>query len=121
MLPKPGLSLTIALSVTVASVVLWQATGGDFYTKYQVVEQVQQQIDPADPLAATGFYEDEAKFTTVIRDDFRFGLLPTPSGLWDKHLLSVVSISGPLWVLVLVTLWWSRRRQPERSDLAQVG
>jgi hypothetical protein len=120
MFRKPNFSLTFAMLVTLAAVILWQATGGDYYTKFQVVEQIQKQIDPEDPLAATGFYEGEAEVATITRDDFRFGLLPTPSGLWDKHLLSVVTISGPLWALALVTIWRSRRHSHYQQDPVQL-
>ena len=68
-----------------------KATGGDYYTNYEVVETVEIEPDSSDPLAAAGFYEGTKATETVTRDEFRFGLLPTPSGLLDKHMLSVVS------------------------------
>ena len=33
-----------ALIISLACVVLWQATGGDYYTKYEVVEQIDPRI-----------------------------------------------------------------------------
>lgn len=47
-------ALLVALTVTVAAVVTWQATGGDWYTKYEVVEQIESKLDPNDPLVAAG-------------------------------------------------------------------
>lgn len=102
--------LMIAVLITIASIVTWRVTGGDYYTKYEVVEQVAATTDPDDPLAAAGFYE-ENRIETVTRSEFRFGLLPTPSGLLDKHLVSVTSINGPVWMFTLGLLWWGRRRK----------
>jgi hypothetical protein len=45
----------------------------------------------------------------VSRPAFRFGLLPTPQGLFDRHALSVVSVTAPLWGLTLAAWLWSRR------------
>lgn len=100
----------LAAVVTVASLAAWQATGGDWYTKYQVVEQVEAAADPADPLAAAGFYDGDTVTRTETRDEFRLGLLPTPSGLLDKHALSVATLTGPLWGLGLAAFWFGRRR-----------
>jgi len=104
------LSITVAVLITLSCVVLWQATGGDYYTKYEVVEQVETEPDPNDPLVAAGFYDDAAQTETVVRDEFRFGLLPTPQGLLDKHALSVVTITGLSWVLALGLAWIMRLR-----------
>ncbi|MBD3257283.1 hypothetical protein GF377_02530 [candidate division GN15 bacterium] len=108
MLSKHVWILVAVLTLTV--VVTWQATGGDWYTKYQVVEQVTAKADPDDPLVAAGFYDDGATTKTVTRDEFRLGLLPTPSGVFDKHAVSVASIAGPLWLLGLGVFWYDRRR-----------
>ena len=91
-----------ALIVTLIMIVAWQATGGDYYTKFQVVEQVEVPLDKDDPLVAAGFYDTDVKTESVTRDEFRLGLLPTPSKLIDKHLLSVISISAPFWLIAVV-------------------
>ena len=96
--------------ITVAVIIAWQATGGDWYTKYEVVEQVDAVADPDDPLVAAGFYDGGTTSTTVTRDEFRLGLLPTPSGLIDKHVISVATVTGPVWAFGLVFLWYQRRR-----------
>jgi hypothetical protein len=96
--------------LTIASIIIWQATGGDWYTKYEVVEQVESKPDANDPLAAAGFYDGGTKTVTVARDEFRFGLLPTPTGILDKHALSVASVTGPLWVLGIGFVWIHRRK-----------
>jgi hypothetical protein len=103
------LILASTLFITLASLMTWQLTGGDYYTKFQVVEEIDAPFDPSDPLAAAGFYDDRAK-QTVVRDEFRLGLLPTPSGLFDKHLLSVASIVAPVWMVALALLWRGRRQ-----------
>lgn len=102
--------LILSLVVTVASVGLWLGTGGDAYTKYQVVETVAREIDPDDPLAAAGFYDEDAT-ETVSRQEFRFGLLPTPQGLFDKHAISVATFTGPPWGLTIIAALSARRRR----------
>jgi len=102
--------IILAVIVTVASLATWQATGGDWYTKFEVVEQVEAKPAADDPLLAAGFYDGDTVTRTVTRDEFRLGLLPTPARLLDKHALSVVTLSGPLWALGLAVAWFSRRR-----------
>ena len=104
----------VAVAITLASVVVWQATGGDYYTKYEVVEQVDTGLDADDPLAAAGFYEGTTQTQTVTRQEFRFGLLPTPQGIFDKHAISVVSIAAPSWILAFGLIWWVHRRKLRR-------
>jgi hypothetical protein len=84
--------------------------GGDCYTKFTVVQQVEAKADADDPLAAAGFYDGGTMTRTESRDEFRLELLPTPSGLLDKHALSVVTLAGPLGVLGLAAFWFCRRR-----------
>lgn len=100
----------VAVAVTIGTVILWQATGGDYYTKFQVVEQVRTEVDPDDPLAAAGFYEGDTATRAVTHDEFRFGLLPTPAGILDKNIVSVASIAGPVWVCAIGLTWWTRRK-----------
>jgi hypothetical protein len=100
----------LAVLVTLAALVTWQATGGDWYTKFSVVEQVEEKADADDPLAAAGFYDGETVTRTESRDEFRLGLLPTPSGLLDKHIVSVVTLVAPFWVLWGAAAWVGRRR-----------
>jgi hypothetical protein len=99
----------VAVIITLAALLTWQLTGGDYYTKYEVVEQVEKTLDPDDPLVAAGFYEGSTTTETVARKDFRFGLLPTPSGVLDKHAASVVSVALPAWFLGFGLLFWNRR------------
>ena len=109
------ITLAAAVVVTLAALVTWQVTGGDYYTKFEVVEQVEKEVDPDDPLAATGFYDGSSQTETVARDDFRFGLLPTPAGLFDKHMLSVVSTATPFWVLAIALALWTYRRRKKMA------
>ncbi len=106
--------LTVAL-ITLGAVIMWQATGGDWYTKFQVVEQVETVPESDDPLAAAGFYDGERTTETVTRDEFHFGLLPTPSGIFDKHALSVASVTAPVWIIGLGIVWIDRRRNRAES------
>lgn len=109
---KPTRQIMLAaVLVTLATIVLWGLTGGDFYTKYEVVRQIQKPVDQNDPLAASGFYDDGQQTETVVTDEFRFGLLPTPTGLFDKHSISVVSVASPFWGMMIVSFLWSRRRR----------
>lgn len=103
--------LVLAALVTLATLIAWQMTGGDYYTKFEVIEQVETPVDQNDPLAAAGFYENASQTKTVTRPEFHLGLLPTPSGLFDKHALSVVSIVSPVWVIAIGLVWWKRCRQ----------
>ncbi len=105
----------LAAVLTIGTLVTWFATGRHYYTKFEVVEKMKVPVATDDPLAGTGFYDNDSLETTVRRDEFHLGLLPTPQGLFDKHILSVVSILGPVWVLCLALLWWLRRRR--RRDL----
>jgi uncharacterized ion transporter superfamily protein YfcC len=104
------LILSLPFIITLASVITWQITGGDYYTKFEVVEEVEQSLDPNDPLVIAGFYENQESKQTVVRKEFRFGLLPTPNGLIDKHVIAVVTFVLPAWVIAFDLLWWQRRR-----------
>ncbi len=107
----PKIVFAIATILTIATLITWQATGGDSYTKFQVVEQVERKLDPDDPLAGTGFYEDDKVTETIKRDEFRLGLIPTPNGLLDKNAISVATIVVPVWVFAIVFWWFMRRRE----------
>ena len=97
-------TLILTLLITVGCLVVWGATGRHYYTKYQVIEQVEVEVAADDPLAAAGFYDDQRpQVQTVTRDEFHFGLLPTPRGLFDKHMLSLLTVISPLWAAVVVT------------------
>jgi hypothetical protein len=109
------LILAIPILLTVAALGLWVGTERHAYTKYQVVERVP--VEPADDIfAATGLFDSAdgaPAFRTVQRDSFHFGLLPTPQGLLDKHVFSVLTIAGPPWAIafgIIGWLVWRRRR-----------
>jgi hypothetical protein len=98
--------------VTAVTLGVWIATGRHFYTKFEVVENVESPAETEDPLAGTGFYDDDdAVPRTVRRDEFHLGLLPTPQGVLDKHWLSVASVLGGIWALLLFSGWAARRRR----------
>lgn len=110
MIRSAAIPLVLASMVTLAVLGTWVITGQDAYTKFQVVEEVEREIAEDDPLAATGFYDGETQVETVRRDEFRLGLIPTPRGLLDKHLVSVVTIVLPIWGAVGFLAWRRRRR-----------
>ena len=101
----------LALLVSLATVGTWLVTGRHYYTKFEVVEQVRTSPADDDPLAGTGFYDDGGVETTQRREEFHLGLIPTPQGLLDKHILSVASILGPTWALPLILFWARNRRR----------
>ncbi|MBI4720742.1 MAG: hypothetical protein HY770_05905 [Chitinivibrionia bacterium] len=103
--------IAVSLAVTAAALVAWRATGGDYYTKFEVVEQVDAAVKQDDPLAGTGFYDDATQTQTIVRPAFRFGLLPTPQGALDKHALSVASLALPFWAATAALFIFSRLRR----------
>ncbi len=103
--------LILAVVLSLAAVITWAVTGFHFYTKYQVVERIEAEVDSDDPFAATGFYESATEIRTVLRDEFHLGLLPTPQGLFDKHVVSVLSIAVPAWASVGILAWLAGRRK----------
>ncbi len=109
MTKKTKIVLGLAAIVTIATLILWQVTGGDYYTKFEVVEQIEAPVYQDDPLDEAGFYDETSRTQTVTRSEFRFGLFPTPSRLFDKHAVSVVSIAFPIWVLAIGFVGWRRR------------
>ncbi len=102
--------LVFAIACTAASLFLWQATGGDYYTKFEVVEEVEEKLDPDDPLAEAGFYENDSVTRTVTRKGLRFGLFPAPQGILDKHSLSVVTFIFPVWLIAAILLWRAKKK-----------
>ena len=106
----------ISTIITLAAVITWLATGRDYYTKYQVVETIEVPLDENDPLAQAGFYDDDKPRTeTVTRDEFHLGLIPTPSGIFDKHVVSVISIASPPWGLTALLFVLGRMRRRNRA------
>ncbi len=109
MMKAPRAILFAAVALTVATLGVWAATGRHAYTKFVVVERTEVAADPNDPFASAGFYDDSGPSRTIARDEFHLGLLPVPERLLDKHVLSVVSIAGVVWLLALPAAWLTRR------------
>ena len=107
-------SALIAAILTGAALLTWTATGRHAYTKYQVVERVEVDIPEDDPLAQAGFYDGSAEVQIVRRDEFHMGLFPVPQGLFDKHMVSVVTVVLPVWILFGFVAW--RLRGPRRAS-----
>lgn len=118
MMNQARLAIGLAVVVTSATLVTWLATGGDYYTKYEVIEEVTTPLDADDPLAATGFYEGSSQTQTVVRSEFRFGLLPTPQGVFDKHAMSVTSFAIPSWIVAAGVVWWPQLRRKRRRRIS---
>ena len=104
--------LAIAVAVTLSAVLTWLVTGAHPYTKFEDVLRENVAVDPDDPFAEAGFYEGTTVTRTVKKNVFYFGLLPTPSGLFDPHALSVLSVAAPLWAIAggAGLLWWRHQR-----------
>ncbi len=109
--------LVLPVLVTVGALGLWASTNYHAYTKYEVVERVAIEVDEDDPFAGTGLFEGKGGapvYQTVQRESFHFGILPTPQGLLDKHIVSVLTVVAPVWFLSLAFLglvaWRLRRR-----------
>ncbi len=121
----------LAAVLTVATLITWWATGAHPYTKFEDITQEQVPADEDDPFAEAGFYDaltvlgrsfvsdlldsgaDVSIKKTLTKDVFYFGLLPTPQSLFDKHLLSLVSVVLPAWLIVggfALVRWRIRRR-----------
>jgi len=102
--------LIAAVLLTVGVLFVWHFTGGDYYTKFEVIEEVEEKLDPSDPLVAAGFYENDTATKTISRKEFRLGLLPVPQGIFDKHAVSVLTILFLIWGLAASFIWIFRRQ-----------
>ena len=105
-----------AILISAITVGLWIATDRHSYTKFEVVETVEARVEEDDPLAGTGFYDEGLQEKTIHKAEFHLGLLPPPRGLFDKHVLSVMTILTATWGFYLGLLLLSRRR----SSLARL-
>ena len=112
--------IAVAGVVTVIAIGLWLATGVHPYTKFQDVVREEVPIDPEDPFADAGFYDESETITQVVtKDVFYFGLLPTPQGIMDKHVLSVSTVVVPVWIVVgfIAIKRWRKSRQIRGSSV----
>lgn len=108
-----------AIIISISTLITWQITGGHVYTTYHLNETVQVELDQNDPLVQAGFYGDQkTKDTVITSEGLHLGLLPAPQGIFDKHVFSVASISGPIWGLALV-FWFFQRRKLKKSAPTQ--
>ena len=114
-----AVSVSVALILTGAALVTWAATGRHAYTKYEVVERVEVDIPEDDLLAQAGFYEGSAEVRIVRTDGFHMGLFPVPQGLFDKHMVSVMTVVLPVWILFGIVTW--RLRGPRRASAQGVS
>lgn len=110
------LILSLAFLITLASIITWQLTGGDYYTKFVVIEEIEHPVDANDPLAAAGFYEDQSAKQIAVRNEFHLGLLPTATGLFEKHIIAVATIAAPVWIIALGLLWLQRRKSSRTAE-----
>ncbi len=104
--------LILAILSTVAALATWGGTGRHAYTKFEVIEQVPAKADADDPFADTGFFDEGEGgpvLETVRRDEFHLGIFPTPQGVFDKHVISVLTIVVPFWGLFGVAALVRRR------------
>jgi len=108
---RVGAFVVLVMLVTVGVFATWVATGRHVFTKFEVVVEMDDPVDPDDPFAAAGFYENDTSRRVERRSEFHLGLLPAPASLFDRHAVSVVSITVPFWFAAVV-VWW--RRRPSR-------
>ena len=115
------LLFALAIIISFATLITWQLTGGHAYTTYHLNETVQVDLDPDDPLVQAGFYGDQkTKDTVITSTGLHLGLLPTTENIFDKHIFSVATISGPIWGLALV-FWFFQRRKMKKSAQGASG
>lgn len=112
-------ALLVPAAITLAAGGLWLATGRDAYTKFTLVERIE--VDAAnqadDIFAQAGVLdENEPVYETVRREAFHFGLLPTPQGLFDKHMFSVASVVVPAWALGAMAFALAGARLRRQAD-----
>lgn len=107
--------IIIAFSITLLAIAVWAATGFHAYTKYEVVEIQETEVKSDDIFADTGLYDDATKKEVIQKDEFHLGLIPTPEGLFDKHMISVASVVGPVWVLTGIVFWLDRRKRKSQK------
>lgn len=113
---RPNRWLAWALLVTLLALAVWVASGAPIYTALTTLELVPVELAEDDPLAGTGFYDDSAE---VVRErgGFRLGLLPSPSGPFDPHAVSVLTLLVlgwiPLAAAIARRLWRERCRGDE--------
>jgi hypothetical protein len=113
--------LWVTVAAGSASLLVWRATGGDAFTKFEAIEIIQRPVQPDDPLAGTAFYDSNTVTETIRIKQFRLGLLPGTPRLTDKHALSVVTVTAPLGVLTLLSALWARCRKRPGSGGTRTG
>ena len=96
----------VGLVATAGSLAAWGLTGAAWFTKYREVATERVALDPGDPLAGTGFYDDDIEERAVMREVVRVGLLPSGGG---GHLVSVLTVSAAGWAVSVAGLAWGRR------------
>lgn len=106
----------IAMIVTVIAAALWVATGRHTFTKYESIEEESFTPAPDDPFAAAGFYDGDAMSRASRVDAFHFGLLPAAGSLFDKHLVSLITVALPFWAVAVVVSMRRHRVTARRID-----
>lgn len=109
----PRRALLIALCSTAATLALWLSTGARGYTTFHMIELVEPTPGDDDLFANTGLYDTSVQSVRETRG-FRLGLVPTPRGLLDPHILSVLTLLALVWapfaLLYARALWRARCR-----------
>ena len=117
----PTRALLAALLLSLGIFSAWIVTGTRSYTTMTVLTIVDTPPDSDDPLAGTGFYDDAPVHTVREDSGFRLGLLPTPSGIFDPHALSVLTLLllawAPFALLLGRSLWRARHGTESSPDL----
>ncbi len=101
---------TMALLLSALTIGLWVGTGRHAYTAFESIEIVAHAPDDDDPFAATGLYDDAVPTSVRTTATFRLGLIPTPQHLFDRHLLSVLTLLPLSWAPAILLVLGRRVR-----------
>lgn len=118
------LVLLLCAAVIEQTLVLWQATGASLFTYHHDPERAakdRQTNDLANLFADAG--QESSQAIPPPPNRFMLGLLPSlpPDRawrVWDKDMVSVVTLAGPAAAIALLTLvdWAAARRKARRQS-----
>ena len=120
--------VVLCLFVIVESLVLWNATNRDPFTRYHDVERAERDSNNQGLTDLFGDSSSAADTTATsslppVPNQFRLGLLPStyPWKLADKHLVSVLTLAGPAAFVIVLTLGAALLDRPKKTPLAEAA
>lgn len=103
--------VVLCLFVIVESLVLWNATNRDPFTRYYDADRAERDSNDQGLADLFGDASDAASDSAAsalppVPNQFRLGLLPStyPWQILDKHLVSVLTLAGPAAFIIVLTL-----------------